>query len=514
MKMTAQEYARRVQKAGPHSPLLADCLWAFCVGGGICLLGEGLRQLFLRQGADAETAGTLTSCTLILLSAVLTTLGWYQKLAAKAGAGSLVPITGFANAVVSAAIEFKAEGRVPGTGAKMFLIAGPVIVYGTLAAVVYGGCWGLLPYNTEQPRRILQCHSTSIARSGAFFAEKEKFFMTERRGDTLLFHTPPVIAAQAAAGGKKESEGPLAAGFDELTTDNRLGQCSWEAAEKQLQLRAARFCLQKAGLPAEQVDLALAGDLQAQCTASGYALRELGVPFAGLFGACSTMAEALALGAALCSSGAAQNLLAMTSSHFCAAERQFRTPLSYGAVRTPTAQWTATAAGCCLLRPAGQGVGIAAATLGRVQDYNIKDINNMGAAMAPAAAATLLQYLADTHAELRDFDCVYTGDLGLVGSQMLRELLAAEGLLLKNHADCGCLLYDAGEQRVKSGGSGAGCCAAVLCAHILPKLLRRGSRRVLFIATGALMSQTTFLQKESIPAVAHLVELTAPEKED
>ena len=138
MKMTAQEYARRVQKAGPHSPLLADCLWAFCVGGGICLLGEGLRQLFLRQGADAEAAGTLTSCTLILLSAVLTTLGWYQKLAAKAGAGSLVPITGFANAVVSAAIEFKAEGRVPGTGAKMFLIAGPVIVYGTLAAVVYG----------------------------------------------------------------------------------------------------------------------------------------------------------------------------------------------------------------------------------------------------------------------------------------------------------------------------------------------------------------------------------------
>ena len=144
MKMTAQEYARRVQKAGPHSPLLADCLWAFCVGGGICLLGEGLRQLFLRQGADTEAAGTLTSCTLILLSAVLTTLGWYQKLAAKAGAGSLVPITGFANAVVSAAIEFKTEGRVPGTGAKMFLIAGPVIVYGTLAAVVYGAVLWLL----------------------------------------------------------------------------------------------------------------------------------------------------------------------------------------------------------------------------------------------------------------------------------------------------------------------------------------------------------------------------------
>ena len=138
MKMTAQEYARRVQKAGPHSALLPDCAWAFCVGGGICLLGEVLRQNFLANGADTELAGTLTSCTLIVLSAVLTTLGWYQKLAAKAGAGSLVPITGFANAVVSAAIEFKTEGRVLGTGAKMFLIAGPVIVYGTLAAVVYG----------------------------------------------------------------------------------------------------------------------------------------------------------------------------------------------------------------------------------------------------------------------------------------------------------------------------------------------------------------------------------------
>ena len=225
------------------------------------------------------------------------------------------------------------------------------------------------------------------------------------------------------------------------------------------------------------------------------------------------MAESLALAALFVDTSIAKKALAVTSSHFCSAERQFRFPLEYGGQRPPTAQWTATAAGCCLLRPAGQGVGIAAATLGRVQDYNIKDINNMGAAMAPAAAATLLQYLADTHAELRDFDCIYTGDLGLVGSQMLRELLAAEGLLLKNHADCGCLLYDAGEQRVKSGGSGAGCCAAVLCGHILPKLLRRGSRRVLFLATGALMSQTTFLQKESIPAVAHLVELTAPEKE-
>lgn len=340
--------------------------------------------------------------------------------------------------------------------------------------------------------------------------------MSNRCGDTLLFELPPIIAAQAAVGGKKEGEGPLAAAFDELSADNRFGQSSWEVAEKFLQLRAARLCLQKAELPEEKVQLALAGDLQAQCTASGYAMRELGVPFAGQFGACSTMAQALGLGAALCAGGAAESLLAMASSHFCAAERQFRTPLSYGAVRTPTAQWTATAAGCCLVRPAGRGTGvsIAAATFGRVQDYQIRDINNMGAAMAPAAASTLLHYLHDTHTEPQEFDCIYTGDLGQVGSQMLRELLAAEGLLLKNHVDCGCILFDAHEQTVKSGGSGPGCCAAVLCGYILPRLLRGSQKRVLFLATGALMSQTTFLQKESIPAVAHLVELRAPQKEE
>lgn len=337
--------------------------------------------------------------------------------------------------------------------------------------------------------------------------------MGSRQGDTLLFDTPPVIAARAAVGGKKEGEGPLAAMFDELCGDNRCGQSSWETAEKYLMLRAARLCLKKADLPQEEVSLVLAGDLQAQCTASGYAMRELGVPFAGVFGACSTMAESLAMGAALCSAGFAPNLLAAASSHFCAAERQFRTPLSYGAVRTPTAQWTATAAGCCLLRPAGEGVRIPAAAFGRVQDLGVRDINNMGAAMAPAAAATLTRFLQDTRTQPQDYDCIYTGDLGQVGSQLFRELLAAEGLVVKNHLDCGCILFDAKQQTVKSGASGPGCCAAVLCGHILPRLLRGSQKRVLFLATGALMSQTTFLQKESIPAVAHLVELCAPEQE-
>lgn len=320
--------------------------------------------------------------------------------------------------------------------------------------------------------------------------------MATRRGDTLIFPKPPVIAAHACIGGKKEGESPLAAEFDELHSDNRLGQASWEAAETQLQLQTARLCLKKAHTTEKDVSLLLAGDLQAQCTASGYAARALGLPFAGLFGACSTMAEALGVGACLCSAGMADGLLAMTSSHFC------------------TAQWTATAAGACLLRPAGQGVGIRAVTFGRVQDLGIRDINNMGAAMAPAAAATLLRYLTDTNTQPQEFDAICTGDLGHVGSQLFRELLAAEGLLLKNHVDCGSLLYDAEGQSVHSGASGPGCCAAVLCGHLLPRLERRGQRRVLFLATGALMSQTTFLQKESIPAISHLVELAAPEEQN
>ena len=339
-----------------------------------------------------------------------------------------------------------------------------------------------------------------------------------RRGDTLLFDAPPTVAAWAAAGGKKESEGPLASAFDFVTQDAAFGEqgCeNWEQAESLLQRKAVELCLRKADIPRSKVDIAFAGDLQAQCTASNYTMRELGIPFAGVYGACSTMAETLGLAAVFAAGGMAERVLALTSSHFCAAERQFRTPLEYGAKRTPTAQWTATAAGACLVRAHGSaGVPVLSVTFGRVQDFAVHDINNMGAAMAPAAAATLLRYLKDTGSAPADFDRIYTGDLGHVGSQLLRDLLAAEGLLLKNHVDCGCILYDAAEQTVKSGGSGPGCCASVLCGHILPRLEKGTQKRVLFIATGALMSQTTFLQKESIPAIAHLVELRSPQQKE
>ena len=330
--------------------------------------------------------------------------------------------------------------------------------------------------------------------------------MTQRCGDTLLFRTPPVIAAQAAVGGKKEGKGPLAAAFDELSSDNRFGQSSWEAAEKYLQLRAARLCLQKAQLPEEKVRLVLAGDLQAQCTASGYAMRELGVPFAGVFGACSTMAETLGLGAALCASGAAEHLLAMASSHFCAAERQFRTPLSYGAVRTPTAQWTATAAGCTLLSAQGPGPYITHVTCGKIVDQGITDPNNMGAAMAPAAYDTLRAYFADTHTGPADYDAIFTGDLGELGHEIVMDLFRQDGVdMTRNYEDCGMLLYNRDRQDMHAGGSGCGCSAAVFNGYLLTGLKQGRWRRILFAPTGALLSPTSSFQGESIPGICHLV---------
>lgn len=331
-----------------------------------------------------------------------------------------------------------------------------------------------------------------------------------RRGDTLCFEKAPVIRAFAAVGGKREGRGPLRRGFDRLYSDNYLGQPSWEKAEQALQSSCLEQLLQKAGLGPGGVDLVFAGDLQSQCTASSYAMRGLDAPFAGLYGACSTMAEALGLAACMAWAGLGQQILALTSSHFCAAERQFRTPLDYGGKRTPTAQWTATAAGGCLVSPAGQGVRIKAVTFGRVRDYGVKDISNMGAAMAPAAIQTLLHFFADTGARAAQFDGLYTGDLGRVGSRLLAKLAEKEGLELPPHRDCGCLLYGEGPESIGAGGSGAGCSASVLAAHILPRLLSGQEKRVLFMATGALMSQTTFLQKESIPCIAHLVELESP----
>lgn len=329
---------------------------------------------------------------------------------------------------------------------------------------------------------------------------------------TVALAHPPSVAGHANVVGKKEGEGPLADSFDQINQDDSFGEKTWEKAETAMQKLALSSALDKAGLSASALDYILAGDLLNQCIGSGFAVRGQDVPFFGLYGACSTMAESLSLAALLLDGGFATHAAAMTSSHFCSAERQYRTPLEYGGQRTPTAQWTVTGAGAVIL--GGQGSAcISAVTFGRVRDLEVKDINNMGAAMAPAAAETIRRYFSDTGEAPAAFDAVYTGDLGAVGSQLLAQLLERDGLVLHNHQDCGLLVFDRATQDVQAGGSGAGCSASVLCCHVLPRLEAGKLRRVLFLSTGALMSQTTFLQGESIPGVAHLVELRCAKEE-
>ena len=329
------------------------------------------------------------------------------------------------------------------------------------------------------------------------------------RGYSVIFPLPPVLAAWPAVCGKKESEGPLAQGFDELVQDASFdaeGCTGWEQAESMLQQRCARHCLRKAGIAKQQVELAFAGDLQAQCTASNYTMRQLGVPFAGLYGACSTMAEALCLAALCAAAGYAHEILAMSSSHFCAAERQFRTPLEYGGKRTPTAQWTATAAGCCILGDQGDGPYITHVTCGKIVDMGITDVNNMGAAMAPAAYDTLRAYFADTHTGPADYDAIFTGDLGELGHEIVMDLFQQDSVdMTRNYEDCGMLLYDRDRQDMHAGGSGCGCSAAVFNGYLLTGLKQGRWRRILFAPTGALLSPTSSFQGESNPGICHLV---------
>lgn len=336
--------------------------------------------------------------------------------------------------------------------------------------------------------------------------------MPERVGRYTLECREAFLLSWAAAAGKKESEGPLGACFDCAFTDDTMGQESWEKAEAFLQKTAVETALGKASLPAKSVDFILAGDLLNQCISSTFGLRPFGIPFLGQYGACSTMALTMGMASLLVDSGAARRAAAVTSSHFCTAERQFRLPLEYGGQRTPTAQWTATASGCVIVAEEGP-VQVRRVTFGRIADLGIKDAANMGAAMAPAAAQTLLDYFSDTQTRPEDYDAIYTGDLGQVGSNLLAELLEREGVCLADrHRDCGLMLYDQERQDVHAGGSGCGCSASVLCGHILPAMASGELSSVLFAATGALMSTTSSQQGESIPGISHLVHLVSPGK--
>lgn len=331
-------------------------------------------------------------------------------------------------------------------------------------------------------------------------------------GTYLLEHTPSA-AAFAAIVGQMEGGGPLGACFDYVEQDSHFGKDSWEQAESELQRRTVEAALKKGGLTPKDADLILAGDLINQCTGTTYGLRGLGIPLLGLYGACSTMAEGLALGGILMDGGIARHIVAATSSHFSTAERQFRFPLSYGGQRTPTAQWTCTASGAVVLAPCGDPPYLRAVTVGRIVDYGITDANNMGAAMAPAAADTILRFLGDTGAAPGDFDAIVTGDLGIVGSRLLCTLMEKEGVdITRQHRDCGAIIFDPEQQDTHAGGSGCGCSASVLCGHFLPRLRTGEIRNILFAATGALMSPTSSQQGESIPGISHLIHLSAEKK--
>lgn len=338
--------------------------------------------------------------------------------------------------------------------------------------------------------------------------------MLRKTGHTVFFTHPPSVCAYASVVGKKESNGPLGELFDVIETDALAGEKSFEKAEASLQKKAVTHALSKANLKPEQVDYILGGDLLNQCISSSYGLRDFGIAFIGLYGACSTMAESLALASLLCAVGAAERACAVSSSHFCSAERQFRYPIRYGGQRAPTAQWTVTGAGSVIVSRKGEGSlpKIRAVTFGKIEDLGITDINNMGAAMAPAAASTIYRFLKDSKTSPSDYDLILTGDLGRVGSDILVRLLMDNGVDIKaQHNDCGLMIYDVQRQDVHSGGSGCGCSASVLCSKILREIMSGKLKNVLFVATGALMSPTSVQQGESIPGVAHLVHITGSE---
>jgi len=321
---------------------------------------------------------------------------------------------------------------------------------------------------------------------------------------SFLLPEMPVITTWSSVAGKRESEGPLSNTFDYVSQDTYFGQKTWEQAEKEMQKTALETLLKKAQLQKEQIGAVFSGDLLNQCIGSSFPLRNTGIPHLGLYGACSTMAESLLLASMAVCGGFSDRVVAMTSSHFASSERQYRFPLGYGGQRPPTAQWTVTGAGAALVCSAGKGPGIEGCTIGTVTDWGIKDANNMGAAMAPAAYATILAHFRDFNRSPEDFDLIVTGDLGQLGKEILLELSQRDGISLGGKlADCGTMVFDNTTQDVHAGGSGCGCSAITLCGHLLTQLDTGKLKRILFCGTGALLSPTSTQQGLPIPGVSH-----------
>ena len=322
---------------------------------------------------------------------------------------------------------------------------------------------------------------------------------------------PVTIVCTASAVGKEEHDGNFGDLFDYHDETDLFGADTWEHAEGSLGYTAFNLLLKKAGLPLDKVELLMAGDLQNQCVASSEGLCAAGVPFLGLYAACSTVGEGMVVSTmALNANKSLQNACIVTTSHNCAAERQFRLPLEYGGQRTPTAQWTATAGGAFLLARGKTGAVITEVMPGRMTDGGIADASNMGAAMAPAVRDSLLRYFAESGSLPSDFDRIVTGDLGMEGSALLFALMEREGIRIREcHEDCGVLMYNRKKQDVHAGGSGCGCSASLMAAHFVPSLCRGEIKRMLFLATGALMSPSSIQQGGHIIGIAPLVRLEA-----
>ena len=325
-----------------------------------------------------------------------------------------------------------------------------------------------------------------------------------------MLKNKPSIRSYASVVGKKESEGNLAKFFDEIEKDGYFGQKTFEQAESEMQKRCVKKALYKGNLKTEDINFMFGGDLLNQCISTTFGLKNLEIPLLGIYGACSTMSEGLLLAGLMIDNNVGENVVAVTSSHFCTAERQFRLPLDYGGQRTPTSQWTATASGACVVSKTGNAPYIEAVTVGKIVDLGIKDANNMGSAMAPAGADTIRRHLEGIGKEPSYYDCIITGDLGIVGSKLVKELLKKDGIdIEKVHRDCGVMMYDVNGQDVHAGGSGCGCSASVLCGYFLDKVRRGELKRILFCATGALLSPTSSFQGESIPSISHAVAISS-----
>jgi len=329
--------------------------------------------------------------------------------------------------------------------------------------------------------------------------------MITRKGNVRLLSAPVYLSAYAALGGPDEAKGPLGESLDLNLSDPRMGQKSWEKAEGVMAETLLRTLFSKGSITPDQIDLALAGDLQAQCTATSVALRVFDIPFLGLYGACSTFAEALLLGSALIDGGSAQNALAFSTSHYATAQRQYRMPLPYGSQRPPSAQRTVTGGGAVYLSQTPSDLCITAFMPGRIRDMGISDPAAMGNAMAAAAAESILTFLSDTSTTPADYDKIITGDLGSIGCGLVSALATQEGVNLSPVLeDCGKLVYYP-SQDSHAGASGAGCSGMVLCSRYLPALACGKLNRILFCGTGALLSAITPLQTESIPGICHIV---------